>query len=191
MQQTELKDKKVFGYVGRIEIDKGVNELLMAFIKMGNKDSALLLIGPFDELRSDLNKEVLTVAKSADNIIFHGFSKEVPKYLSVMDILVHPTYREGFSMVIQQAMAMGCAIITTDVPGPSEVIEEGKSGLLVQPHTVDELEQAMCRLGNDDDLQKQFSEAGLSRVKKYFERNHMLELTYENRMQMMGLDKEK
>lgn len=184
-EYPQLKGRTVFGYVGRIETDKGVNELLKAFLKISSESNALLLIGAFDELRSDLDEETLKSAKASDNIIFHGFSREVPKYLSAMDILVHPTYREGFSMVIQQAMAMGCAVVTTNVPGPSEVIEEGISGLLVPAHSVKELSEAMAFLEKDTDLQKKFVTAGLERVKKYFEREHMLELTYKNRLQMM------
>lgn len=181
-----LRDKMVFGYVGRIETDKGVSELLSAFIKADNPDYALLLIGKFDELRSDIEPSLLAKAKQMNNIIFHGFSREVPKYMSAMDILVHPTYREGFSMVIQQAMAMSCAIITTNVPGPSEVIEEGKSGLLVPDHSIDELLEAMTRLGKDDEMRKSFSDAGLMRVGEKFERSKMLLLTLENREKMMN-----
>ncbi len=185
-EYPQLVNKTVFGYVGRIETDKGVEELLKAYLKMGRHTTALLLIGPFDELRSDIDSATLQEAKAREDIIFHGFSREVPKYMSAMDVLVHPTYREGFSMVIQQGMAMGCAIITTDVPGPSEVIEEGVSGLLVPDHTVNELAEAMNRLKEDKDLRQCFSEAGLKRVKEKFERQHMLELTYENRMKMMN-----
>lgn len=181
-----LEDKIVFGYVGRIETDKGINELLMAFQKTNNPDFALLMIGRFDDLRCDLDPEILKWAKSNENVIFHGFSCEIPKYMSAMDILVHPTYREGFSMVIQQAMAMGCAIITTNVPGPSDVIEKGKSGLLVPDRTIDELSEAMQQLGTDRKMREKFSAAGLERVREYFERSKMLELTYENRLKMMN-----
>jgi glycosyltransferase involved in cell wall biosynthesis len=181
-----LKGKTVFGFVGRIETDKGINELLKAFLKINNPNFALLLIGRFDELRCDLDADALAAAKASENVIFHGFTAEVPKYMSAMDILVHPTYREGFSMVIQQGMAMGCAVITTDVPGPSEVIEEGKSGLLVPAQIVEELADAMQALGNDPERQNLFSEAGLQRVKEKFERSRMLELTYEDRLRMMG-----
>ena len=183
-----LKGKTVFGFVGRIETDKGVNELLKAFLTINNPRWALLLIGAFDELRCNLDPKTLHAAQTSEHIIFHGYTKEVPKYMSVMDILVHPTYREGFSMVIQQAMAMGCAIITTNVPGPSEVIEEGVSGLLVPDHSVDELAHAMRELGGNKELREQFAAAGLVRVRNKFERNHMLELTYENRLQMMDAE---
>jgi glycosyltransferase involved in cell wall biosynthesis len=187
-EYPSLQGKSVYGFVGRIETDKGVEELLRAFLKWNNPDTALLMIGPFDELRSNINVEVLRSAKAQDNIIFHGFTKEVPKYLSAMDVLVHPTYREGFSMVIQQAMAMGCAIITTNVPGPSEVIEDGISGILVPDHAVDELMDAMAQLKANEVQRNQFANAGLIRVREKFERKHMLELTFENRMKMMNRD---
>ncbi len=185
-EHPELKDRLVYGYVGRIEMDKGISELLEAFMNLDNERYALLLIGPFDELRNDIAPGLIERAKASGRVIFHGFSREVPKYMSAMDILVHPTYREGFSMVIQQAMAMGCAIITTNVPGPSEVIEENVSGLLVPDHSAEDLARAMMRLGTEPKLRNDFAKAGLERVRKLFNRKRMLELTYEDRLRMMN-----
>lgn len=188
-EHPELKGRLVYGYVGRIETDKGISELLEAFLTIGRDDCALLLIGPFDELRCDIPESSIEKAKASGRVVFHGFSKEVPKYMSAMDILVHPTYREGFSMVIQQAMAMGCAIITTNVPGPSEVIEEGESGLLVPDHSARDLADAMIQLADDAEQRTNFAKAGLERVRKLFNRQRMLELTYQDRLQMMNDNK--
>lgn len=185
-EHPELKDRLTFGYVGRIETDKGISELLEAFVSLENEHYALLLIGPFDELRNDINPDLIERAKATGRVVFHGFTREVPKYMSAMDILVHPTYREGFSMVIQQAMAMGCAIITTNVPGPSEVIEEGKSGLLIPDHSAIDLAKAMEQLGENKEQRRAFAEAGLERVRKLFNRQRMLELTYQDRIRMMN-----
>ena len=180
-----LKGKKVFGYLGRIGVDKGINELLEAFINLNDPGTALMLIGNFDSLRSGLNAELLSKAETQDNIIFTGFTREVPLYLSAVDILVHPTYREGFSMVIQQAMAMGCGIITTDIPGPSEVIIENECGLLVAPKDPEALRKAMEMLAGDPELLKTFVNNGLKRVSEKFTRQRMLELTYLDRCDMM------
>lgn len=185
-QYPLLTDKIVFGYVGRIETDKGVNELLEAFLNLNNQQYALLLIGAFDELRSNLNADLLKRAKESGRVIFNGYTNEVPKYLSAIDILVHPTYREGFSMVIQQAMAMGCAIVTTDIPGPSEVIVSEESGILVQPYSAVELAGAMDRIGQDAELRNRFVKNGLERVSNCFNRERMLKLTYEDRLRMMS-----
>ena len=180
-----LQGKTVFGYVGRIERDKGIQELLEGFLSLNNSEYVLLLVGPFDELRSKLDANLLTRVKACDNIIFNGFTREVPKYMSAIDILVHPTYREGFSMVIQQAMAMGCAIITTDIPGPSEVIVDGKSGVLVSPYSVDELAAAMSDLGMNDEKRERLVHNALERVRQLFNRERMVRLTYENRIKLM------
>ena len=180
-----LQGKTVFGYVGRIERDKGIQELLEGFLSLNNSEYVLLLVGPFDELRSKLDANLLTRVKACDNIIFNGFTREVPKYMSAIDILVHPTYREGFSMVIQQAMAMGCAIITTDIPGPSEVIVDGKSGVLVSPYSVDELAAAMSDLGMNDEKRERLVHNALERVRMLFNRERMVRLTYENRIKLL------
>ena len=176
-----LDGKTVFGYLGRIDVDKGINELLEAFLKLNKEDAALLLIGPLDDLRSGLRQDLLQRARSHRNIIFTGFTSEVQLHLSAVDMLVHPTYREGFSMVIQQAMAMGCAVITTDIPGPSEVIEADKSGLLVPVKDSAALNCAMDRLYSDNSLRKQFVTDGLKRVREKFSRDRMVRLNFEKR----------
>lgn len=180
-----LKGKLVYGYLGRIDVDKGVNELLKAFLAVNNLKMALVLMGSFDDVRSGLDNDLIEKAKASENVIFTGFTREVALHLSVVDVLVHPTYREGFSMVIQQAMAMGCAIITTDIPGPSEVIVENESGLLVQVKDSEALQKAMRRMYEDKVLREAFVKAGLKRVEERFKRERMLELTYENCCQMM------
>ena len=185
-QYPVLKGKTVFGYVGRIETDKGVGELLEAFLRLNNSEYALLLIGAFDELRSNLDPSIIQSAKDTGRVLFHGFTPEVPKYLSAMDVLVLPTYREGFSMVIQQAMAMGCAVITTDVPGPSEVIVDGESGLLVPAHSSDALVPVMDELGKDKEKRDRIVKNSLARVTELFGRQRMLRLTFEDRLRMMG-----
>lgn len=185
-EYPELRGKLVYGFVGRIETDKGIGELLKAFLDLSDENSYLLLIGAFDVLRSNIGEDIINRAKLSGRVIFHGYTKEVPKYMSIIDVLVHPTYREGFSMVIQQAMAMGCAIITTNVPGPSEVIENEVSGVLVRDHSADDLVLAMRRLGNDEQLRANFIAAGLERVRTLFNRKRMLELTYQDRLRMMN-----
>lgn len=180
-EYPQLKDKLVFGYLGRIYKDKGVNELLEAFMSLNEQNKyALLLVGSFDLTRQSLNQAILDKAKKQSNIIFHGHTQEVPKFLSAIDILCHPSYHEGFSMAIQQAMAMGCAILTTDIPGPSEVIENGISGLTVPSKNATALAEGMRMMANNE-LRESFTEASLSRVRSKFSRERMTKLTYENR----------
>ena len=92
-----------------------------------------------------------------------------------MDVLVHPRYREGFGMVLQEAGALGIAMVTTKIPGASEVMEEGISCLLVEPKNILELESAMKKLITDREYSQKIGQAAYERTKRYYDRPIMLE----------------
>ena len=181
-----LKDRFVFGFVGRMDRDKGTNELFTSFLKLYQKhpNIALLFIGPEDKI-TGIDTALYQAVKDCGAAVFTGFTNEVPKYISAMDVLVHPSYREGFSMVIQQAMAMGIAVVTTNIPGPSEVIEENVSGLLAEAKDSESLSRAMEKLLQDDVLRTSMAHEGYNRARKLFERGHMLELTCIDRKRIL------
>lgn len=179
----QLDGKVVFGFVGRMNRDKGIFELLEAFMQMEKQrnDIALLLIGDMEgKLPSHLES-----CKNNPNIINTGWTHEVPKYISALDVLVHPSYREGFSMVIQQAMAMEIAVVTTNIPGPSEVIKEGITGILAEPRDVDTLFNAMMWMIEHPEEYKKMGKAGRKRCEEHFTRERMLQLTLEDREKIL------
>lgn len=181
-----LKDRFVFGFVGRMDKDKGTNELFTSFLKLYQKypKIALLFIGPEDKI-TGIDIALYQAVKDSGTAVFTGFTNEVPKYISAIDVLVHPSYREGFSMVIQQAMAMEIPVVTTNIPGPSEVIEENVSGLLAEAKDSDSLSRAMEKLLKDDVLRTSMGHEGYNRARKLFERGHMLELTCIDRKRIL------
>lgn len=166
----------VFGFVGRITGDKGCVELLQAF-KTGtfSENTKLMMVGMYDGCEGEL-LELIEWAKTSGRVVFTGQvkSNEVCRYMAAFDIMVHPTYREGFGKVLQEGLAMGLPIITTDVPGPSEVIEEGISGLLVPSKDSEALKTAMKKLMTDRELMNKFSENGRKRAEDNFERTKMV-----------------
>ena len=178
----------VFGYVGRLNVDKGINELVEAFSDINN--AKLMLVGSIDENYGPSN-ENSSIINSNTNILLVGAveASEVCKYLSAFDVLVHPTYREGFGKVLQEAMAMGVPVITTDVPGPSEVIEDGISGVLVQAKNSQALKTAMLDLMNDDKHREQYALRGRERVEKYFERSIMLNNILKDYHKVLKIEK--
>ena len=101
--------------------------------------------------------------------------KEMPKYYAAMDTLVHPTYREGFGMVLQEAGAMELSIITTKIPGASEVMEDGISCILVEPKNMLELKHAMDMVLDDVEKTRLIGRAAYERTKRYYDRPIMLE----------------
>ena len=177
-----LSRKIVFGFVGRLDKDKGVNELFEAFLKINEhfEDAALIVLGNFDK-PAGINKDLLNRVEKLDNVIFTGHVNDVPKYISCFDVLVHPSYREGFSMVIQQAMAMKVAVITSDIAGPSEVIVAGESGITVDAKSSEQLSVAMQELISNPMKRGRFANSGYLRAKTLFYRERMVDLTVIDR----------
>jgi glycosyltransferase involved in cell wall biosynthesis len=164
----------VYGFIGRLSKDKGNNELLEAFQNIESRnDVALFLLGP-DE--GTLETKLIEWAKNCPKVIFAGSidHDDIPKHLAAMDVLVHPTYREGFGMVLQEAMAMEVPIITTDIPGPSEVIEKGVSGVLVPSQDAKALAAAMLDFYTNQEKYAQFGKNGRARVETCFSRPKMI-----------------
>lgn len=179
-----LKNKLIICSVGRLSRDKGSFELLRAFERLAQDrgDVALMMVG---DTEGEMPEHLIPITKH-ERIIFTGFTSDVNKYMSACDVLAHPSYREGFSMVIQEAMAMQLAVVTTDIPGPSEVIEEGVTGILVRPRDVDSLYEGLKQMLSNKALMEQMAAAGRQRCEMLFNRQRMLKLTYEHRMNLMN-----
>ena len=167
----------VFGFAGRLSKDKGGNELLAATRKIveSNPKTALLIVGP-DEAGDEINSDLMDWVKKSNNVYFTGLvpKEQMPMYYAAIDVLVHPTYREGFGMVIQEAAAMRVPIITTRIPGASEVMEEGISCVLAKPKDTNTLYDCMMDLLKNSEKSKIMGDNARKRVEKYFDRNIML-----------------
>lgn len=181
-------DDFVFGFVGRLNVDKGINELIEAFAEIDN--AKLMLVGMLDDNYGP-SKRNLELAKNNPNVIITGNvpPNEVPKYISCFDILVHPTYREGFGKVLQESMAMGTPIITTDVPGPSEVIENDVSGILVPVKDSAALRNEMLSLMEDNERRNRYVKSARERAEKYFERSIMLQNILDEYNKILEIDR--
>lgn len=177
------QDSFVYGYVGRINADKGINELVSAFMNLHKKyqNIYLVMVGMFDNANPITNENML-IAKSNSNIIMTGNvpSDEVYAHMAMMDVLTHPTYREGFGKVLQEAMGVGISIITTNVPGPREVVEKDISGILVEPRNPADLAEKMELIYQDADMRHRIATAGRKRAEQYFDRPIMLKNILED-----------
>lgn len=183
----------VFGFAGRISRDKGCAELFEAFFKVSESNSRakLFIVGPYEE-NCGIDSELIAKAKDCDKVIFTGRidNAEMKKYYSSMDVLVHPTYREGFGMVIQEAGALAVPTITTKIPGASEVMEDGVSCLLVEPKNTSALAEAMEQIIFSDELASSLGAATYERTKKLYDRPVMLEFQRKDYEKLLGGEKE-
>lgn len=138
------KEDFVFGFVGRITRDKGINEQLSAFSKMSDHCKCLIIGSP--EGISSLDRALWASALKDPNIILCPQTDQIEQYYAAMDALVLPSYREGFGTVIIEAGAMGVASIATNIAGPLDVVIHGSTGLLVPPKDPEALYEAMVSI---------------------------------------------
>lgn len=134
-----------FCFVGRMVRDKGINELVHSFLRLYQKDDRvrLLLVGPFEKELDPVQSEVEEQILHHPGICFMGFQNDVRPFLVASDILVFPSYREGFPNVVIQAGAMGLPAIVTDINGCNEIILPNKNGLIIPSRNEEALYQAM------------------------------------------------
>lgn len=137
-EENEKSDEIIFIAVSRLVKDKGIGELIDAFISLNNSTSRLWLVGEGND-RPIFEAQ----AKSHENIIFLGQQSDPVSFLSQSSIFVHPTYHEGFSLALVEASMMKLPIIATAVGGNPEIIIHNKTGLLVRPKDAAELATAM------------------------------------------------
>ena len=127
------KQDFVFGFVGRLVADKGINELVHAFNMLEQKNIKLILVGMYEQELDPLSQETQNIIKTNPNIIEVGFQKDVKKFLTIMDLFVSPSYREGFGLSVLEANLMKVPVLVTSITGYSEIVQEGKNGFFVDP----------------------------------------------------------
>lgn len=158
-------DDFVYGFVGRLNRDKGVDDLLRAFFDLNDR-SKLLLIGYSSEIDT-LDQSLLTKARENHRIIFHDSVSDIERYYAAIDVLMLPSYREGFGNVVIEAAAVGTPAIVSDIPGPTDAIIRGKTALTVKPADYIDLKNAMITI-RERDYQKMGTDA-FEYVKGHFD----------------------
>lgn len=160
-----------FVFVGRIVRDKGMNELVAAFVRLHKEctDTRLVLVGRFEDTLDPVFPETKRLIESSDSIEAVGEQKDVRPFYEQSDVLVFPSYREGFPNVVIEAGAMGLPCIVTDINGSREIIENGKNGVIVPPHDEQALYNAMRWMMEHSDGRKAMAENARPMVASRYE----------------------
>lgn len=180
-------DDLVFIFVGRLVKDKGINELVQAFKKLAveNENIRLLLVGPFEQELDPISEDNLEEIKNHLKIITTGYQVDVRPYFAISDVLVFPSYREGFPNVVMQAGAMGLPSIVTDINGCNEIIREEENGLIIPVKDQEALLLAMKKLVMDNNLRKKLAANSRVVIAEKYERKVFWDLLLEEyRVQM-------
>jgi glycosyltransferase involved in cell wall biosynthesis len=125
----------VVGFVGRLTRDKGLPELIEAFdaILAAKPDALLLLVGWFDAAEDAISRDLRARILHHPRIHTTGFVADAAPYYRVMDVMVLPTWREGFPNVVLEAAATGVPVVTTLSTGSRDAVVPEVTGLLIPP----------------------------------------------------------
>ena len=130
--------------VGRLVKDKGIEELVEAFLdsKITNR-SKLVLLGDFEQELNPLSVETIKKIQDHPRIVQLDWTDHVAHYMALADVLVHPSHREGFPNVLLEAGAMMLPIICSDIIGNTDLITQKKTGLIYPVKSKEVLKEAM------------------------------------------------
>ncbi len=164
----------VLGYLGRLVRDKGVAELALAWqaVRETQADAHLVIGGVFEE-RDALSPRTREALESDPRIHLMGFVTDTPIFYRAIDVLVLPTYREGFPNVLLEASAMRVPIVATRVTGCVDAVVDGETGTLVPPRDSVSLASAIARYLESPELRREHGDAGRDRIDREFRRDRL------------------
>lgn len=165
-----------FLFIGRIMAEKGVNELLAATRRLINEGYACTLdvLGYAEE---DYTRPIQECA-DAGWLRFHGYQTDVRPFIENSHCFVLPSWHEGMANTNLECAAMGRPVITSDIHGCKEAVEDGISGLLCGPKDADSLYNAMkafCQMPNE--ARRAMGLAGRAHMEQIFDKKKVVEET--------------
>lgn len=176
-----LAEDLVVGFVGRLTRDKGLPELIEAFeiIESIEPRARLLLVGWFDASEDSLDPELRVRITGHPGIRLTGFVPDTSEYYRVMDIMVLPTWREGFPNAVLEAQASGIPVITTLSTGSCDSVVPEVTGLLVPPGYPGAIVEAVLKLLRNPERRRRMGRAARAWARGNYANEHVLALTVD------------
>lgn len=163
----------VIGLASRLTSQKGIPFLLRAMSEiLAAIPDAVLIIAGEGRIEDELKKEALDL-QIADHVRFIGPRMDMPELLKLFDLYVMPSLWEGLPMVLLEAMAAGCPIVSTNVGGIGTAIQHGINGSLVNSQDSDALAKEIVRVLKDKELRSKYVANGLDIFEKQFSASKM------------------
>lgn len=177
-QKYPENDKVHFLYLGRIMKEKGMDELFYAAKELQRKEVPFVLdlVGFFeDEYKEKIDKLV-----DAEIAVFHGFQEDPRPYYAMADCVVLPSYHEGMSNVLLEAAATGRPVITSNIPGCREAVDDGKSGLLCEAEDWNDLYRKMSKIAQMSRIEREaMGVCGRDKMAREFDKDKVVKKTIQ------------
>jgi glycosyltransferase involved in cell wall biosynthesis len=162
----------IFGFVGRLEIRKGLIDLVTAWRTVADAvpNGWLVITGTgADEQQARL------ALRDAPRVRWLGYRSDIPDILRSLDVLVVPSHWEGFGFVAAEGMASGVAVVAANASSLAEIVEDGVNGRLVPPRDPDALARALIAIAGDRDERDRLARGGRNRVVSAFSVERMVD----------------
>lgn len=171
------EDSIIILFLGRMNRDKGVKDLVRAFVRIGTEDTHLFLVGPDESgMRSKLT---LLAGQNLRRIHFVDYTSEPEKYMTAADIFCLPSYREGFGSVVIEAAACGLPSIASRIYGLTDAVVHGATGFLYPPGDIEKLIQALVKLIENPMLRRKMGKASRNRAIDLFNQKRLTKAVLE------------
>lgn len=176
--------------IGRLVRDKGIEELVSAFLnsKIVNK-SKLVLLGSFEQDLDPLSPDTVQIIQDNPRIVQIDWSDHVAHYLAISDILVHPSHREGFPNVILEAGAMQVPVICSDIIGNTDIITQQKTGLIFPVKDAEVLKEALEYAFVKRDIMNQYAASLYEEIVWNYDRNYIQKEIFSNYLRLINAAK--
>lgn len=161
----------VFLMIARLLRHKGVFEFAAAakILRRRYPQARFKLLGPFDPNPSAISHAEVNAWVADGSLEYLGETRDVRPYLASCSVFVLPSYGEGLSRTVLEAMSTGRAVVTTDGPGCAEPVEEGMTGFVVPVRNAEALTAAMEKFVTDPSLIAKMGAAGRRRVEENYD----------------------
>jgi glycosyltransferase involved in cell wall biosynthesis len=175
-----------FGLAARFAPQKGHDVLLEAALPLLERDERLWLLLAGDGPLLEVARTRARASSARDRVLFPGFETDVPELLAALDIYASAAIAEGLGIATIEAMAAGLPVVSTNVGGTPEVVEDGVTGLLVSPGKPVPFSDALVRLLRDPAARRAMGEAGRARAIAEFGEERMLDRTAQIYREVLG-----
>jgi glycosyltransferase involved in cell wall biosynthesis len=183
-KQLGLKNEFIFGYLGRLNKDKGLSELLMAFKEL-DINAKLLLVGPSESI-DEIDKDLYEWSKNNENVYYLPSTDEPYKFFSAFNVNVLPSYREGMPSAMLEAMAMKTLVLATDINGINDVIKNNENGILVKVRDYLDLKEKMLYSFENFKNLNNLKENAYNLIIEEFDQKKVFELTRKDRKKILN-----
>lgn len=164
-------DTFIMIYPADLSVRKNQPMLFDALQKIAEKNKNVKLLLPGQPIRLEEYKRMVSERGIADNVEFLGYRRDINNLVGLSDLSVASSFQEGLPINIIEAMAMGNAIVATDVRGNNDAVEDGVNGYLVPVGDSDLMAEKILELMNDREKLRTFGENGLDMIKDFSTEN--------------------